>query len=147
MEFFSCHEGKTWFMKLAYHHPVSLYIESSTTDKGSGKSGKSYFTEIIISIAVCTTVIILVAICTVMLALYWKFKIKLVRELKNTEGLERFVFFIHKSLDKLSHYPGEMLIHLILQRLCCTLCWIARSLLATWSPLPSLPAEFPTMRR
>jgi hypothetical protein len=40
---------------------------------------------------VCGTVIILLAICTVILALYWKFKIKLVRELKNTEGLERFV--------------------------------------------------------
>jgi uncharacterized membrane protein YedE/YeeE len=65
------------------------------------KGGQTLIRIIVIPIAaVCITVIILVA---VILALYWKFKIKLVRESKNTEGLERFVHLLDRLADYHMH--------------------------------------------
>jgi hypothetical protein len=50
------------------------------TGTATNMAANSVPTEIVVPAVVCVTVVLLVAICTVILALYWKFKIKVIRE-------------------------------------------------------------------
>ena len=65
------------------HTDIDFYYDYEDEETTDNERSDRLPTAIIITIPIvtCATVIILVAICTVILALYWKFKIKLVREM------------------------------------------------------------------